>query len=176
MSPSTSTDGGDCGTPLGAWISSSPPRSLLLKREPVEPQQESPGSVVSSDFIPNVNGEIDLINGPYQDGEYHLNGNQAVAYARIRHLDSDNVRASPSRDGAPSAAHQPEEKEHLPAARPGAQGVSLCARRPSTWGICWACRLLSLAASTWRPSPSPARRSRPMAPPWIPAPGSMSTI
>ena len=56
--------------------------------------QESPGSVVSSDFIPNVNGEIDLINGPYQDGEYHLNGNQAVAYARIRHLDSDNVRAS----------------------------------------------------------------------------------
>ena len=48
--------------------------------------QESPGSVVSSDFIPNVNGEIDLINGPYQDGEYHLNGNQAVAYGRIRKI------------------------------------------------------------------------------------------
>ncbi|MGI6254623.1 MAG: LCP family protein [Acutalibacter sp.] len=56
--------------------------------------QESPGKIISADFIPNVNGEIDLINGPYQDGSYHLNGNQAVAYARIRHIDSDNVRAS----------------------------------------------------------------------------------
>ena len=56
--------------------------------------QESPGKITSKDFIPNVNGEIDLINGPYQDGSYHLNGNQAVAYARIRHIDSDNVRAS----------------------------------------------------------------------------------
>lgn len=56
--------------------------------------QESPGTVVSSDYIPNTNGEIDLINGPFEDGSYHLNGNRAVAYARIRHTDSDDVRAS----------------------------------------------------------------------------------
>ncbi len=30
----------------------------------------------------------------YEDGEVLLNGNQAVAYARIRYLDSDDVRAS----------------------------------------------------------------------------------
>ena len=56
--------------------------------------QENPGKIVSADFIPNIYGEIDLINGPYEDGTYHLNGNQAVAYARIRHIDSDDVRAS----------------------------------------------------------------------------------
>ncbi len=56
--------------------------------------QENPGKIVSADFIPNIYDEIDLINGPYQDGTYHLNGNQAVAYARIRYIDSDDVRAS----------------------------------------------------------------------------------
>ncbi len=30
----------------------------------------------------------------YEDGDVLLNGNQAVAYARIRHLDSDDMRAS----------------------------------------------------------------------------------
>ena len=56
--------------------------------------QESPGTVVSSDYILNIYGEMDLINGPFEGGTYHLNGNQAVAYARIRHIDSDDVRAS----------------------------------------------------------------------------------
>ena len=50
--------------------------------------------MVSSDYILNIYGEMDLINGPFEGGTYHLNGNQAVAYARIRHIDSDDVRAS----------------------------------------------------------------------------------
>ena len=82
--------------------------------------------MVSSDFIPNVNGEIDLINGPYQDGEYHLNGNQAVAYARIRHLDSDNVRASRQQTVLQALLTSLRE-EDLPAARSGAQAcLSAC--------------------------------------------------
>ena len=42
-------------------------------------------------------GRLTLSTAPIRTAsttEYHLNGNQAVAYARIRHLDSDNVRAS----------------------------------------------------------------------------------
>lgn len=50
--------------------------------------------IKATDYIPDVNGEINIQYGEYEDGTYHLNGNQAVAYARIRHLDSDNVRAS----------------------------------------------------------------------------------
>ena len=56
--------------------------------------QESPGTVVSTDYIRNIYGEVNLVDGPFEDGTYHLNGNQAVAYARIRHSDSDDVRAS----------------------------------------------------------------------------------
>lgn len=49
----------------------------------------------SHDMIPNIYGEkvVDSADYEYEDGTYHLNGNQAVAYGRIRHLDSDNVRA-----------------------------------------------------------------------------------
>lgn len=38
--------------------------------------------------------DVDYSDYLYEDGEVLLNGNQAVAYARIRYLDSDNVRAS----------------------------------------------------------------------------------
>ena len=34
--------------------------------------QESPGTVVSSDYILNIYGEMDLINGPFEGGTYHL--------------------------------------------------------------------------------------------------------
>lgn len=37
--------------------------------------------------------DVDYTDYLYEDGEVLLNGNQAVAYARIRYLDSDNVRA-----------------------------------------------------------------------------------
>lgn len=49
----------------------------------------------SADMIPNKYGNkaVDSASYDYEDGTYHLNGNQAVAYGRIRHLDSDNVRA-----------------------------------------------------------------------------------
>lgn len=85
--------------------------------------QESPGTVVSSDYILNIYGEMDLINGPFEGGTYHLNGNQAVAYARIRHIDSDDVRASRQQEDASGPAAEPEEKEHIPDPRPGPQGL-----------------------------------------------------
>lgn len=48
--------------------------------------------ISNSDYIPDVNGEINLLYGEYSDGTYHLNGNQAVAYGRIRHIGSDYAR------------------------------------------------------------------------------------
>ncbi len=45
------------------------------------------------DFFTDENGYLDIENGEYDDGVYHLNGNQAVAYGRIRKLDSDDMRA-----------------------------------------------------------------------------------
>lgn len=54
-------------------------------------------AVISSyDMIPNIYGikNVDSADYEYEDGTYTLNGNQAVAYGRIRHLDGgDNVRA-----------------------------------------------------------------------------------
>ena len=70
----------------------------------VEAQKDNDGgdlsgypSITRNDFIENIYGEVDLYNSgeeDYKGGTYTLNGNQAVAYARIRHLDSDDVRAS----------------------------------------------------------------------------------
>lgn len=57
-------------------------------------EQESPGTVTYADYIPSLDGTVQLVYGEYQDGTYHLNGNRAVAYSRIRYLDSDDVRAS----------------------------------------------------------------------------------
>lgn len=50
----------------------------------------------SDDIIPNIYGykSIDSESYEYEDGTYHLNGNQAVAYGRIRYLDGgDDARA-----------------------------------------------------------------------------------
>lgn len=51
--------------------------------------------IQNTDIIPNIYGNRNLYSADYEyeEGVYHLNGNQAVAYARIRHSDSDNVRA-----------------------------------------------------------------------------------
>ncbi|CCX37363.1 cell envelope-like function transcriptional attenuator common domain protein [Clostridium sp. CAG:1013] len=57
-------------------------------------EQESPGTVTYADYIPSLDGTVQLVYGEYEDGTYHLNGNRAVAYSRIRYLDSDDVRAS----------------------------------------------------------------------------------
>lgn len=45
-------------------------------------------------YLESSDAEIQDSDYLHESGEVHLNGNQAVAYARIRHLDSDNVRAS----------------------------------------------------------------------------------
>ena len=44
--------------------------------------------IKATDYIPDVNGEINIQYGEYEDGTYHLNGNQAVAYGRIYILGS----------------------------------------------------------------------------------------
>lgn len=48
--------------------------------------------ITYEDYIPTVNGDVDLMYGEYEGGMYHLNGNQAVAYGRIRKIDSDYQR------------------------------------------------------------------------------------
>ncbi len=48
--------------------------------------------ITNSDYITDVNGEINLLYGEYADGTYHLNGNQAVAYGRIRNVGNDYAR------------------------------------------------------------------------------------
>ncbi len=53
--------------------------------------------IQNEDIIPNIYGNRSLYSADYEYEEktYHLNGNQAVAYARIRHLEGgDDVRAS----------------------------------------------------------------------------------
>lgn len=49
--------------------------------------------VLHSDFFLDVNGTVDIQYGEYEGGTYLLNGNQAVAYGRIRKIDSDFKRA-----------------------------------------------------------------------------------
>lgn len=52
--------------------------------------------IQNTDIIPNIYGNRSLYSADYEYEErvYHLNGNQAVAYARIRHLEGgDDVRA-----------------------------------------------------------------------------------
>lgn len=48
--------------------------------------------ITHDDYIPTIYGDINIAYGEYEDGTYHLNGNQAVAYGRIRKIDSDYVR------------------------------------------------------------------------------------
>ncbi len=48
--------------------------------------------ITSEDYIPTINGDINIMYGEYEGGMYHLNGNQAVAYGRIRKIDSDYTR------------------------------------------------------------------------------------
>lgn len=49
--------------------------------------------ITDDDYIPDIYGELDLESSDYyQAGTYHLNGNQAVAYGRIREIGSDFER------------------------------------------------------------------------------------
>lgn len=48
--------------------------------------------VENEDYIRDIAGGLDLEYGAYQEGRYHLNGNQAVAYGRIRDVGDDYAR------------------------------------------------------------------------------------
>lgn len=52
--------------------------------------------ITGEDILPNIYGEknVDSADYEYEGGKYLLNGNQAVAYGRIRYIDSDDVRAA----------------------------------------------------------------------------------
>lgn len=52
--------------------------------------------IVNTDYLKNIYGTRDFAYADaseFESGTYHLNGNQAVAYGRIRYLDSDDVRS-----------------------------------------------------------------------------------
>lgn len=48
--------------------------------------------VEKDDYIRDIAGGLDLEYGAYEEGRYHLNGNQAVAYGRIRDVGDDYAR------------------------------------------------------------------------------------
>ncbi len=49
--------------------------------------------ILHEDYIPDASGEYVIESGNFVGGTYHLNGNRAVAYGRIREIDSDFERA-----------------------------------------------------------------------------------
>ncbi len=55
-------------------------------------ENQTYAEITSEDYIPTINGDINIMYGEYEGGMYHLNGNQAVAYGRIRYIDSDYKR------------------------------------------------------------------------------------
>lgn len=50
--------------------------------------------IENEDYIRDIAGGLDLENGAYPDGTYLLNGNQAVAYSRIREIGDDYGRVN----------------------------------------------------------------------------------
>ena len=55
--------------------------------------QETEGLIKDSDFLADANGQVvDLAGAEYSDSVELLNGNQAVAYGRIRHIGNDYQR------------------------------------------------------------------------------------
>lgn len=48
--------------------------------------------VENGDYIKDIAGGLDLEYGVFREGKYHLNGNQAVAYGRIRDVGDDYAR------------------------------------------------------------------------------------
>ena len=55
--------------------------------------QETEGLIKDSDFLEDANGQVvDLAGAEYSDSVELLNGNQAVAYGRIRHIGNDYQR------------------------------------------------------------------------------------
>lgn len=61
----------------------------------------------------SIDADIDYDDYLYEDGDVLLNGNQAVAYARIRHLDSDDMRASRQQNVLKALLEQARGKSKL---------------------------------------------------------------
>ncbi len=55
-------------------------------------EDEETAHILDSDFLLNAWGEVDFYDNTYEGGVYHLNGNQAVAYGRIRNIGDDFER------------------------------------------------------------------------------------
>ncbi len=55
-------------------------------------EQHKYPTITEENYIPDTNGELVLDSGNYVGGSYHLNGNQAVAYGRIRDIGDDYAR------------------------------------------------------------------------------------
>ena len=74
--------------------------TLALEIEDQKEQDQANGTyedhtyaeITDSDYIPDLYGNIDFSSGAYEEREYHLNGDQAVAYGHIRKIDSDYER------------------------------------------------------------------------------------
>ena len=61
----------------------------------------------------SIDANISYSDYLYEDGDVLLNGNQAVAYARIRHLDSDDMRASRQQNVLKALLEQARGKSKL---------------------------------------------------------------
>ncbi len=48
--------------------------------------------ILHEDYILDADGKLDIDGGSYSGGMFHLNGNQAVAYGRIREIGNDYAR------------------------------------------------------------------------------------
>ncbi len=48
--------------------------------------------ILREDYFLDTNGELNIDGGSYTGGAFHLNGNQAVAYGRIREIGNDYAR------------------------------------------------------------------------------------
>lgn len=55
-------------------------------------EDQTYAEILYADYIPTIYGDVNIAYGEYEGGTYHLNGNQAVAYGRIRKIDSDYMR------------------------------------------------------------------------------------
>ena len=72
---------------------------------------ETEGLIKGTDYLADANGQVvDLLGSTYSDSVELLNGNQAVAYGRIREIDSDDARGQPAAAGAPALVAQLKKK------------------------------------------------------------------
>ncbi len=75
------------------WNLSQEVLAQMEKDRAEDASQERQYPVISQeDYIPDTSGGVDISGGEYAGGVYHLNGNQAVSYGRIRAVGNDYAR------------------------------------------------------------------------------------